>query len=467
MMHATAGRSRAMPIPQSALTSESTPEIEGGSDVVASLSRIPVDAPIRRKCAACDKDEKHGMDVSPKLDVGDVDHPAEREADAIADRVMAGGAAAPASEGAGPASIRAKANPGGANGAGTMRTSATQSGAVSALGSGEAMSASDRSFFEPRLGQDLSHVRMHRGPAAETAAQSIGARAFTIGSNIAFGKGEYGTDHAARHLIAHELAHVQQNSLRGDGGTVRMAKLDIVDANFVGPLQTNERRAAASCQIDCDGKNIGKLHAMPMFHHTSRGAPLAKSSGSDGVGAMLHFIRSGAIPKESSCSSCKSWEIIQVLNTNSSAHPGGRQSYVDNANTKNNPFYTQVYLSGRGLHKIPRNYVDAGDQVDTTVSLYDRPFRSDAYLAGNPIAGDMFWNAEACVTCRKAGTSKKGDPDRILGCVKYGFTRAWLSPSNSYDDAVIVGPTCSGNPSKHFQDTLKKDPTTSSYRFTV
>ncbi len=230
MMHATAGRSRAMPIPQSALTSESTPEIEGGSDVVASLSRIPVDAPIRRKCAACDKDEKHGMDVSPKLDVGDVDHPAEREADAIADRVMAGGAAAPASEGAGPASIRAKANPGGANGAGTMRTSATQSGSVSALGSGEAMSASDRSFFEPRLGQDLSHVRMHRGPAAEIAAQSIGARAFTIGSNIAFGKGEYGTDHAARHLMAHELAHVQQNSLRGDGGTVRMKCSSPVDA---------------------------------------------------------------------------------------------------------------------------------------------------------------------------------------------------------------------------------------------
>src|SRR6185436_17063446 len=50
--------------------------------------------------------------------------------------------------------------------------------------------------------------------AAETA-NSIQARAFTVGQNIAFGTGRYEPhSHAGRQLLAHELTHVvQQNGL--------------------------------------------------------------------------------------------------------------------------------------------------------------------------------------------------------------------------------------------------------------
>ncbi|MEM9309952.1 MAG: DUF4157 domain-containing protein [Pseudomonadota bacterium] len=138
----------------------------------------------------------------------------------MADRVMAGSQPASASEPGGGQTLRAKANGGG--GAGTMPLGAQQSSAVAALGSGEKMSAADRGFFEPRMGEDLSHVRLHRGHRAEEAAESIGARAFTMGRDIVLGAGEYGSDHASRHLLAHELAHVQQNRRGGDGVTLRM-----------------------------------------------------------------------------------------------------------------------------------------------------------------------------------------------------------------------------------------------------
>ena len=43
----------------------------------------------------------------------------------------------------------------------------------------------ERAFFEPRFGQDLSGVRIHTGGTADTAARAINARAFSLGNSIA------------------------------------------------------------------------------------------------------------------------------------------------------------------------------------------------------------------------------------------------------------------------------------------
>lgn len=102
--------------------------------------------------------------------------------------------------------------------------SPTQSRAVSNLTGGSAMNPADRHFFEQRMGQDFSGVRLHTGSQAAKAADSIGARAFTHGGNIAFNSGEYqpGTQ-SGRRLLAHELTHVVQQ--RGKQGVVnRMPK---------------------------------------------------------------------------------------------------------------------------------------------------------------------------------------------------------------------------------------------------
>lgn len=76
---------------------------------------------------------------------------------------------------------------------------------------GEALDAGARAYLEPRFGHDFSRVRVHSGADAAASAAAVGARAYTVGSHIAFGSGAYapGTD-AGRRLIAHELAHVLQ-----------------------------------------------------------------------------------------------------------------------------------------------------------------------------------------------------------------------------------------------------------------
>jgi hypothetical protein len=78
-------------------------------------------------------------------------------------------------------------------------------------GYGRPLPAEARAFFEPRWGWDLSTVRVHTDERAAAAAWRVGARAFTLGAHIVFGKGEFAPDTASgRWLLAHELTHVLQ-----------------------------------------------------------------------------------------------------------------------------------------------------------------------------------------------------------------------------------------------------------------
>ncbi|MEX2520444.1 MAG: DUF4157 domain-containing protein, partial [Paracoccaceae bacterium] len=65
--------------------------------------------------------------------------------------------------------------------------------------------------MEPRFGVDFSDVRVHDAPADRVAADRIGARAFTHRRHIWMGAGESAEN---RRLMAHELTHVVQQTVR-------------------------------------------------------------------------------------------------------------------------------------------------------------------------------------------------------------------------------------------------------------
>lgn len=78
---------------------------------------------------------------------------------------------------------------------------------------GQPIDSGTRSFMESRFGNDLSGVRVHADAQAAVAAAAVGARAFTVGSHIVFGRNEYQPqDASGRKLVAHELIHVRQQS---------------------------------------------------------------------------------------------------------------------------------------------------------------------------------------------------------------------------------------------------------------
>lgn len=169
--------------------------------------------------------------VHPKLTVSNPGDREEREADAIADRVMrmttpAGGPLPMRSVSGSSAGLsraccascadcekeqeddrpvsRKARGPGVAEGA-------AQAAAEAVSHDGEPLGGPERSFFEPRFGRDLSGVRIHTNSGAALAASGIDAYAYASGRHIAFAAGQYRprTNDGLR-LLAHELAHVVQ-----------------------------------------------------------------------------------------------------------------------------------------------------------------------------------------------------------------------------------------------------------------
>ena len=97
--------------------------------------------------------------------------------------------------------------------AGEDLATADVSGVVSTglASGGRPLDPDTRSFMEPRFGHDFSKVRIHDNASASSSAQSVAARAYTVGSNIAFRSGEFAPGSGeGRRLLAHELTHVVQ-----------------------------------------------------------------------------------------------------------------------------------------------------------------------------------------------------------------------------------------------------------------
>jgi hypothetical protein len=77
--------------------------------------------------------------------------------------------------------------------------------------SGQPLDRQTRGFMEARFRQDFGQVRIHTDALAAESAQSVQAKAYTVGSQIVFGAGQYQpTSDAGRRLLAHELVHTIQ-----------------------------------------------------------------------------------------------------------------------------------------------------------------------------------------------------------------------------------------------------------------
>jgi hypothetical protein len=183
-----------------------------------------------------------------KLAIGSVDDPLEREADAVGDAVMRMPDPALAVSAAPPQVSRKCAECEEEEKKLQMKPAAASP--ASAAGEappivhevlrqpGRPLDAETRAFFEPRLGYDFGLVRLHTGPAADAAAGSIQAHAFTVGEHIVFAAGQSPGTPARNSLLAHELAHVVQQA-RGDVPTL------VARAHNPDPSQSGSSRSAS------------------------------------------------------------------------------------------------------------------------------------------------------------------------------------------------------------------------------
>jgi hypothetical protein len=107
---------------------------------------------------------------------------------------------------------------------------------------GQPLEGSTRRVFEPRFGHDFSRVRVHANEQAAQSAHAVHALAYTVGRHVVFAAGQYtpGTHHGNA-LIAHELAHVVQQS----GGADSPGSAPMTIGNRCDAAEIDADRAAA------------------------------------------------------------------------------------------------------------------------------------------------------------------------------------------------------------------------------
>jgi hypothetical protein len=220
--------------------------------------------------------------IAPKLLVGALDDPAERDADRLADAVVgrlpavvaAMPSAAPDATIQRCGSISSASCPCHASGAahdsvareptdGARHDHRLAGGGpapplvASALApGGSRLEPGLRDAMETRFGADFRGVRIHTDERAAVSAQAIGARAYTHGSDIVFGRGQYApASQTGLHTLAHELAHVvqQQGSWSARGPPPERTTLPHGFAAFgTGVREPLVRRAPMSAAEEAD-----------------------------------------------------------------------------------------------------------------------------------------------------------------------------------------------------------------------
>ncbi len=76
---------------------------------------------------------------------------------------------------------------------------------------GQPLDVAARAFMEPRFGHDFSRVRIHSDPLAAESAGAVNALAYTVGSDVVFGQGQFRPGTIEGQIsLAHELVHTIQ-----------------------------------------------------------------------------------------------------------------------------------------------------------------------------------------------------------------------------------------------------------------
>lgn len=157
--------------------------------------------------------------IQAKLTIAPVDDPYEREADAVADKVMRMSDVDVMQQKYSPGIIQRKCAACEEEEKVQMKGEPMASGGITAPSivndvinsGGQPLDTRTKSFMESRFGYDFSDVQIHNDSLAHQSSKEINALGYTNGNHIVFGSGQYQPNsNSGKQLLAHELAHVVQ-----------------------------------------------------------------------------------------------------------------------------------------------------------------------------------------------------------------------------------------------------------------
>jgi hypothetical protein len=389
--------------------------------------------------------------TSSGLTIGPRDDPYEREADRVAEAVI-GKAGAAGTITPLPAAVQRKCAARGAvkdtakpedddilqaRSDASSTTASADSRSVpdsvaQTLGSaGQPLDAGSRSFFEPRFGRDLSHVRVHSGGQAARSARDVHAHAYTVGRDVVFGAGKYAPNTwRGRRLLAHELTHVVQQT--GQSGSAdyagRLARYVIqrvddasvesstgVDQGIANGTMTKSSFNGQSYTMNC---GLGDYGITFKFVKAYKGTYPYQAAGRDVRGVYVKI--EASIDDHRYCGRCTPMRLLQALRNITRGSSGNMETAdpvdatrrtrsgwndasapsrgwrVDTLTSATNPYYSSTWVGEEGSETAPAR-------------LWDTP--GDWTTDSN--AGKEF---QTCAVCEDASHRKW-----VSGCVTWGY----------------------------------------------
>jgi hypothetical protein len=140
-------------------------------------------------------------------------------------------------------------------------------------GGGSPLDIITRDFMESKFGFDFSKVRIHTDEKAAKSAESVNARAYAVGNDIVFGRGEYSPQTiSGQHLIVHELVHVMQE------GSVSQEKLMRYEAGEHAKFGAMEGEEEKKIIINGVEMKYGEMIAMGDFFEKPEDVSKAKKT---------------------------------------------------------------------------------------------------------------------------------------------------------------------------------------------
>jgi hypothetical protein len=182
---------------------------------------------------------------------------------------------------------------------------------------GQPLDIDARAFVEPRFGHDFSRVRVHTDAQAAESARSVKALAYTVGTNVVFGSGQYAPHTSAgRRLLVHELTHVIQQS-------EHLQRSSISPALKIGPEDDQLEREADDAARKVSEKEDGnpavlqrapaaRLQRVPAIVGLDEAGPKASLTGGGKEAELAACIKgSGPDPNECDRTAALTWSDFQ------------------------------------------------------------------------------------------------------------------------------------------------------------
>jgi hypothetical protein len=279
-----------------------------------------------------------------------------------------GGAGGAAASGAGEITGPGKADTGVNESLAAESSAITPRAIREQLGEGTPLEGGLRSRMEQGLGYPFSSVRVHTGETAAKLAWSLSARAFTVGSDIAFAPGEFRPGSLGGDaLVAHELAHVAQQEHAAAAAPLR------------APLRgaAEMRGDSAAFEAEAERAAAGALMKNPLYH-----AALDRVATPQGA---RRFPEAHALVRQAALSGPRLRSGLQIQKQDKptpltqldptyagAIRPGETPAksgdiYLDLDGDQSADYIVNLSLTDTGTTKFPKGYI-GGDREEQAIS---------------------------------------------------------------------------------------------------